>query len=266
MADAGLSILFDSIKPVQIHDSFSNRTLKISFENPKLFPPMKDRSSSSSSSALSSSKSTFREFLYPYECRQFKSSYTGALMAEVCFQYDDGPVIRERFNFGQFPIMLKPKRNVKPRPTPAPEDLEALRELFRHQIESFDYMADAGLSILFDSIKPVQIHDSFSNRTLKISFENPKLFPPMKDRQFKSSYTGALMAEVCFQYDDGPVIRERFNFGQFPIMLKGIWRERNAWTLEGYERLVHDLNLSFLKTLFVWIHASGLFECQSIVI
>ena len=138
----------------------------------------------------------------------------------------------------------QPKRNVKPRPMPAPEDLEPLRELFRHQIESFDYMADAGLSILFDSIKPVQIHDSFSNRTLKISFENPKLFPPMKDRsssssalssskstfreflypyecrQFKSSYTGALMAEVCFQYDDGPVIRERFNFGQFPIMLK----------------------------------------------
>ncbi|KAL4600473.1 hypothetical protein ACB092_11G201100 [Castanea dentata] len=30
-------------------------------------------------------------------------------MAEVCFQYDDGPVIRERFNFGQFPIMLKSK-------------------------------------------------------------------------------------------------------------------------------------------------------------
>ncbi|XP_075644883.1 DNA-directed RNA polymerase I subunit 2 [Castanea sativa] len=138
----------------------------------------------------------------------------------------------------------KRKRIVKPRPMPAPEDLEPLRELFRHQIESFDYMADAGLSILFDSIKPVQIHDSFSNRTLKISFENPKLFPPMKDRsssssalssskstfreflypyecrQFKSSYTGALMAEVCFQYDDGPVIRERFNFGQFPIMLK----------------------------------------------
>ncbi|KAK7841254.1 dna-directed rna polymerase i subunit 2 [Quercus suber] len=113
-----------------------------------------------------------------------------------------------------------------------PEDLEPLRELFRHQIESFDYMADAGLSILFDSIKPVQIHDSFSNRTLKISFENPKLFPPMKDRS-SSSVSLVLfqvhvprvpvplrMQAVQELYDDGPVIRERFNFGQFPIMLK----------------------------------------------
>ena len=36
-------------------------------------------------------------------------------------------------------------------------------------------MADASLSILFNNIKPVQIHDSFSNRILKISFKNPKL-------------------------------------------------------------------------------------------
>ena len=163
----------------------------------------------------------------------------------------------------------QPKRNVKPRPMPAPEDLEPLRELFRHQIESFDYMADAGLSILFDSIKPVQIHDSFSNRTLKISFENPKLFPPMKDRsssssalssskstfreflypyecrQFKSSYTGALMAEVCFQYDDGPVIRERFNFGQFPIMLKV-----RALLRFGFCK-IHDMNF---VAVCVYVH------------
>lgn len=44
-------------------------------------------------------------------------------------------------------------------------------------------------------------------------------------------------------------------------LMQGIWRERNARTLEGYERLVHDLNLLFLKTLFVWIHALVLFEC-----
>ena len=58
---------------------------------------------------------------------------------------------------------------------PTPEDLEPQWELFRHQIKSFGYMADASLSILFNNIKPVQIHDSFSNRILKISFENPKL-------------------------------------------------------------------------------------------
>lgn len=28
------------------------------------------------------------------------------------------------------------------------------------------------------------------------------------------------MADVEFQYDDSAVIREKFNFGQFPIMLK----------------------------------------------
>lgn len=34
------------------------------------------------------------------------------------------------------------------------------------------------------------------------------------------SYVGNFMTDVCFQYDgNGPIIRERFNFGQFPIML-----------------------------------------------
>ncbi|KAL5564528.1 hypothetical protein UlMin_027692, partial [Ulmus minor] len=42
-------------------------------------------------------------------CRQARISYTGKFMADVCFQYDDGAVIREKFNFGQFPIMLKSK-------------------------------------------------------------------------------------------------------------------------------------------------------------
>ncbi|XP_031252802.1 DNA-directed RNA polymerase I subunit 2-like [Pistacia vera] len=31
-------------------------------------------------------------------------------MADVEFQYDDSAVIRDKFNFGQFPIMLKSKR------------------------------------------------------------------------------------------------------------------------------------------------------------
>lgn len=34
------------------------------------------------------------------------------------------------------------------------------------------------------------------------------------------SYVGNFMTDVCFQYDgNGPIIRERFNFGKFPIML-----------------------------------------------
>jgi DNA-directed RNA polymerase I subunit RPA2 len=46
-------------------------------------------------------------------------------------------------------------------------DLEPLRELFRHHIESFNYMAEKGLKILFESIKPVQIYDSFINKNLR---------------------------------------------------------------------------------------------------
>ena len=41
------------------------------------------------------------------QCRQAKVSYTGKFEADVCFQYDGRPVIREKYNLGQFPIMLK---------------------------------------------------------------------------------------------------------------------------------------------------------------
>lgn len=40
------------------------------------------------------------------QCRQAKVSYTGKFMADVYFKYNDGPAIRENFNFGQLPIML----------------------------------------------------------------------------------------------------------------------------------------------------------------
>jgi DNA-directed RNA polymerase I subunit RPA2 len=126
---------------------------------------------------------------------------------------------------------------VMPNTTP---DMEPLRELFRHQIESFDYMSDKGLSILFDSIKPVKIHDPTVNMTLSISLENPELHSPKKEllsrtmhadllphecRQAKISYTGKLTADVCFKYETVgkrpfTVRDESYNFGQFPIMLK----------------------------------------------
>ncbi|KAJ4715653.1 DNA-directed RNA polymerase subunit beta [Melia azedarach] len=117
------------------------------------------------------------------------------------------------------------------------EDFEPLRQLVRHHIESFDYMVEEGLSEMFDRVKPVIVHDSFTNKRLKISVGNPEIFPPQKEqgssvfrdallpfecRQARISYTGKLMADVEFQYLDAgsPVVRERFNFGQFPIMLK----------------------------------------------
>lgn len=41
------------------------------------------------------------------QCRQAKISYTGKFEAEVCFEYHGRAVIREKYNFGQFPIMLR---------------------------------------------------------------------------------------------------------------------------------------------------------------
>lgn len=46
----------------------------------------------------------------------------------------------------------------------------------------------------------------------------------------------------------------------FPIVLYGgIWQWRNAWIFKGNERLIHDLKLLFLNTLFEWINASSSF-------
>ncbi|XP_062174950.1 DNA-directed RNA polymerase I subunit 2 [Alnus glutinosa] len=114
-------------------------------------------------------------------------------------------------------------------------DLEPLRELFRHHIESFNYMAEKGLKILFESIKPVQIYDSFINKNLRIWLAEPVLSKPRKEllsklmdkeafpykfRQAKISYTGSLKAKVWFHLDGEPPISEQIDFGQFPIMVK----------------------------------------------
>ncbi|XP_027910931.1 DNA-directed RNA polymerase I subunit 2 [Vigna unguiculata] len=121
---------------------------------------------------------------------------------------------------------------VKPGSVP---DFEALRELFKHHIESFDHMVDAGLDTAIRHIKAVEVFDELTATKLRISLENPVMYPPQKERisrtmkeallpfecrQAKISYTGKLTIDVCFQYNDGPVIRETLNFGQFPIMLQ----------------------------------------------
>lgn len=46
-------------------------------------------------------------FFFFEQCRQAKISYSGKITIDVCFQYNDGPIIRENVNFGQFPIMLQ---------------------------------------------------------------------------------------------------------------------------------------------------------------
>ncbi|XP_020237492.1 DNA-directed RNA polymerase I subunit 2 [Cajanus cajan] len=112
---------------------------------------------------------------------------------------------------------------------------DALRELFRHHIESFDYMVDAGLETMLSHIKPMEVFDDFTSTKLRIWLDNPVLYPPQKERisrtmreallpfecrQAKTSYGGKITIDVCFQYNDGPIIRENVNFGQFPIMLQ----------------------------------------------
>jgi len=42
-------------------------------------------------------------------------------------------------------------------------------------------------------------------------------------------------------------------------LIWGIWQQRKAWIFKGNERLIHDLKLLFLNTLFEWINASSAF-------
>ncbi|KAK2989879.1 hypothetical protein RJ640_015211 [Escallonia rubra] len=104
-------------------------------------------------------------------------------------------------------------------------DYAPLRELFRHHIESFDHMLDHGLEAMLLNIKPVEC------------------------RQAKLSYLGKLKVEVFFQYGDGVVVKEdRFNFGQFPIMLK-------RWLLVG-EKVANNAVSHLLltdSTVLIWI-------------
>ncbi|KAI3416630.1 uncharacterized protein J3R85_015253 [Psidium guajava] len=118
---------------------------------------------------------------------------------------------------------------------PDADDYEALRELVRHHIESFDHLVEHGLGTMLSNIKPVQIVDPFSKKTLSISFVGHEVYKPKKEgisktnrdnllpyecRQAKISYSGKFVVDLCFLYDDGAPIREKFNFGHLPIMLK----------------------------------------------
>ena len=47
-------------------------------------------------------------------------------------------------------------------------------------------------------------------------------------------------------------------------LMWGIWRERNARTLEGTERSIQDLKMSFLQTLFGRTNAPGNFLFYSL--
>lgn len=46
-------------------------------------------------------------------------------------------------------------------------DYEALKELVRHHIESFDHMVEYGLDTMLKNIKPAEVYDSISNKKLR---------------------------------------------------------------------------------------------------
>ncbi|KAM6561896.1 hypothetical protein CsatB_021894 [Cannabis sativa] len=117
-----------------------------------------------------------------------------------------------------------------------PGNFDELQELFRHHIQSFDHFVEAGLDTLLLCIKPITVYDPSTKTSLRIWLGKSHLFAPVKEqmlktmkepllpfecRQAKISYTGKFMAEVCFEYNNkGVAIRDNFNFGQMPIMLK----------------------------------------------
>ncbi|KAH9615819.1 hypothetical protein KSS87_022967 [Heliosperma pusillum] len=81
-------------------------------------------------------------------------------------------------------------------------DFSALAELFLPHIESFDHMVESGLEIVMSNIKPVEVHDPL---------------------------TGVKLRYILFSGFPRAVIRESFNFGNFPVMLKSkICNLRNA--------------------------------------
>lgn len=115
------------------------------------------------------------------------------------------------------------------------KDYEALREIFRHHIDSFDHMVDNGLRKMVQNIKPVEVFDSLSKLKLRIWLDNPEIYPPQKERfsrtmadplypfecrQAKLSYAGNFMVDMNLQYGEGVTVRDKINLGQFPIMLK----------------------------------------------
>lgn len=110
----------------------------------------------------------------------------------------------------------------------------ALRELFRPHIESFDYFVEQGLDKMILSIRPIEITDPSCNTKLRITLEKGHLFKPVRDgplgkalfpqecRQARITYHGEFKVDVLFQCNDGPAVRQSFNFGHLPVMLMSV--------------------------------------------
>jgi len=69
-----------------------------------------------------------------------------------------------RVRRGHNSTWIAAKMVVKPGSVP---DFEALRELFKHHIESFDHMVDAGLDTAIRHIKAVEVFDELTATKLR---------------------------------------------------------------------------------------------------
>ncbi|KAL4183781.1 hypothetical protein AMTRI_Chr11g99980 [Amborella trichopoda] len=127
-------------------------------------------------------------------------------------------------------------------------EFDSLFELVKPHIQSFDYFSKEGLRALVSNLKPVTAYEPNTENKLKyilsmfvldhvlLWLEEPVIFPPeikatskteakklypYHCRQAGTTYQGKFHVDVCFQYNDGVVIRDsKFNFGYLPVMLK----------------------------------------------
>ncbi|XP_038972852.1 DNA-directed RNA polymerase I subunit 2 isoform X2 [Phoenix dactylifera] len=118
-------------------------------------------------------------------------------------------------------------------------DYEALRELFRPHIDSFNYFIDEGLEKALLSIRPVEVSDPSTGGKLRIYFENPQVFHPVREgritttkgritealyphecRQARTTYKGEFKVTICLQYNERQPVQTPMSFGHLPIMLR----------------------------------------------
>uniref|UniRef100_A0A0D9XL29 DNA-directed RNA polymerase n=1 Tax=Leersia perrieri TaxID=77586 RepID=A0A0D9XL29_9ORYZ len=94
----------------------------------------------------------------------------------------------------------------------------ALRELYRPHIDSFDYFVDEGLDRMLLSIRPLEIAKGHLLPPKRDGRVDVPLYP-QECRQARTSYHGEFKVDAFIQCNDGPSIRQTFNFGHLPIML-----------------------------------------------
>ncbi|GAB2213945.1 hypothetical protein Drorol1_Dr00018272 [Drosera rotundifolia] len=112
------------------------------------------------------------------------------------------------------------------------EELAALKELFQHQIDSYDHLIESGLRAVTDGITPINVTDPIGNRKISnilccdldsIPFTEGisarRFLYPYECRQLSMPYNGRLMIKVEILCNNVS-FKESMSFGDFPVMVK----------------------------------------------